>query len=391
MPAATTTAPRAGRPDVVYTFSYVSWQAAGERGWYMNEDRLARALPANERVGRVLVCDPLRSLPVKLIRDRMTRDRFVFPTSERAQLLQPVSLRRSYPSSLAGVKRRVAIYERALARGAHRMGLREPVVITANPLLAAFGELSWARSVTFYAFDDWAELPAQRRLWPVYRQGYSRFAASGRRVAAISDVLLERLAPSGPSCVCHSGIEPSEWFGAPNPPARMYGLSRPLLVYVGTLDARLDVEAVSAIARAMPEATLALVGPLVDAAHLRPLRDLANVEIRPPLGRAELAGLIRSADAGLVTHARSALTETMSPLKMYEYLAAGLPVLAADLPPMRRVAPTRTILVEDGGDYASGARAALALGRADEHERTSFIEQNSWAARHEQILNLALA
>jgi glycosyltransferase involved in cell wall biosynthesis len=382
---------RAGAAEVVFTFSYMTWQAAGERGWFGTEDRLARALPANERVGRLLVCDAMRSLPAKLVRDRLTREHIAFPSGEHARQVQPLGWRRSYPRTRSGIERRLAAYERALLRAVGEAGLRDPVVITANPLVAGFCEFPWARAVTFYATDDWSAYPPHRRWWPAYRESFARVASRGRRVAAVSEAALERVAPTGPCRVIPNGLEPGEWTGSPTPPPWINELSRPLFVYAGTLDSRLDVAALIAIARAQPEATLLLVGPLLDPRHLAPLRDLRNIEIRPPLGRRELAGLVRSADAGLIPHVRSPLTEAMSPLKLYEYLAAGLPVLAADLQPMRGVAPTRTILVEEGGDYAAAAREVVARGRAGEQERIAFVEHNSWGARHEQILDLALA
>lgn len=377
--------------DVVFTFSYVTWQGAGERGWFMPEDRLACALARNDRVSRLLVCDPLRSLPVKLVRDLMVREQVAFPSSGRARLVQPLGLRRRFPTSRTGVERRVAAYERALVRGVRRMRLRDPVVITANPLVAGFSDFSWARAVTFYATDDWSASPTHRRWWRAYRESFARIGSCGRRVAAVSEALLERIAPTGPGRVIANGIEPTEWTGRPVPPPWMNGLPRPLLVYAGTLDSRLDTEALLAIASARRDATLLLVGPLVDTGHLEPLRKAPNIQVRAPLGRRELAGLVRSADAGLITHVRTRLTEAMSPLKLYEYVAAGLPVLATDLPPMRSVAPTRAILVEAGGDYAAAVQEVLALGRAEERERIAFVEHNSWAARQEQILDLALA
>jgi len=48
------------------------------------------------------------------------------------------------------------------------------------------------------------------------------------------------------------------------------------------------------------------------------------------------------------------------------------------------------VLLTDGvGDFADLVPAALALGRADERRRTDFIEENSWATRHRQVLALA--
>ena len=376
--------------DVVFTFSYVTWQAAARRGWFMPEDRLARALVSHGRVRRVLVCDLMRSLPVKLVRDLATRGGEAFPAGERARLLQPVRLRRHDPTSLGGVQRAAAAYERALSNEVRRMGLVDPVVITAHPMLAGFLECPWARALTFYATDDWSAYPAHRRWWPAYRESFARVARSGRRVAAVSAPVLERLAPTGPNAVIPNGLEPAEWIGDPVPPGWLGGLRRPLLLYAGSLDARLDVVGLVEIARALPHATILLVGPLCDPQHLLPLRAVPNIEIRPALSRAAVTGLIRVADVGLIPHVRSPLTEAMSPLKLYEYLAGGLPVVAANLRPVRGVDP-RVTLVDDGAAYPDAVRAALELGRAAEDERLTFVQTNSWSARHDRLLDLALA
>ena len=71
-------------------------------------------------------------------------------------------------------------------------------------------------------------------------------------------------------------------------------------------------------------------------------------------------------------------------------LAAGLPVVASDLPPMRDVDP-RVALVGSGDGYAAAVEAALARGRAGENERIAFIAEHSWRARHDRLLDLALA
>ena len=386
-----------GARDVVFTFSYITWQAAARRGWFGSEDRLARTLLTHPRVRRVLVCDLIRSLPLKLARDLAgalrpapAQREDLFPAGERAQLVQPLRLlRRHDPTSMRGVQRVAAAYDSALARAASRMGMRDPVVITAHPLLAGFAEFGWARAVTFYAIDDWSAYQPNRRWWPAYRESFAAVRVRRRRVVSVSGTLRERLAPTGPSAVVPNGLEPSEWIGDPTPPGWQRDMLRPLLLYVGSLDARLDIVGLVAIARSLPEATVVLAGPLLDADHLHPLRAEPNVEIRPALSRAGVSGLIRVADVGLIPHTRSALTEAMSPLKLYEYLAGGLPVVAADLPPLRGVDP-RVLLVGGSGGYPAALRAALALGPAAEDERLTFVQTNSWAARHERLLELAL-
>ena len=85
------------------------------------------------------------------------------------------------------------------------------------------------------------------------------------------------------------------------------------------------------------------------------------MHIHPGVGRAELAATLRNAELALVAHRRTPLTEAMSPLKVYEYLAAGSPVISIDLPPVRGLGD-RVILVDAVVDFADVVDRALALG-----------------------------
>jgi glycosyltransferase involved in cell wall biosynthesis len=289
----------------------------------------------------------------------------------------------------AAVRRRFARYDDALRRAAERRGLRRPVVVTTHPLLAGFADLSWARAVTYYALDDWAAHPGYRRWQPAFEAAYASIRARGRRVCAVSPAIVETIAPSGPWAVVPNGIDPAEW-QRPRAPAWVDGLRRPLLVYVGTLDARLDVDAVRTAARGFPEATVVLAGPVADGRSLPALASLPNVEVMPALDRDDVVGLVHAADAALLPHVRNRLTEAMSPLKLYEYLAGGVPVASVDLPPVRGV-DDRVVICEAGGDFAATVGRALSLGHASEAERLAFVAANSWSGRHDRILDVALA
>ena len=377
------------RRDVVFTFSYLTWQAAAQRGWFMPEDRLARMLVEHERVGRLLVANQFRSWPRKVLRNRFTPEVEAFPADDRRRLIEPVRLRRIDSPRIGAIDRAYARYGRRLGEEAARFGLERPVVITAHPLVAGFADLSWASAVTFYAYDDLAAHHAYRRWWPAYNEAYSRIREAGTRVCAVSEVVLDAVAPTGEGLVVPNGIEPAEW-AAPQRPGWLEDDGRPLMVYVGALGARLDVPAVLRLAERFAHARLMFVGPSVDPDHLEPLRGAPNIELRPAVPREQVTGLIHAADVGLVPHVRSALTEGMSPLKLYEYLAGGIPVAGTDLPPMRGI-DRRVVLSPQGGDLNDAVERALEIGRAPEPERRAFIAANSWRARQDALLGLALA
>ncbi|MGN6872402.1 MAG: glycosyltransferase [Solirubrobacteraceae bacterium] len=382
---------RGDQPDVVFAFSRATWQAASRRGFFASEDRLALSLIHSDRIGRLLICNHARNGAIMLARRLTGSDRVPFPAEKRIDLVEPISLRRREPTSIAAVERAMSAYDRALSRAVRRHGLTRPDVITGNPLMAGFAELPWARSVTWYAIDDWSEHPAYSPWRNAYLEAYERVRRRGRAVAAVSQALLDRLDPMGPGIVVPNGLDPDEWTAETSPPAWFTELPGPVYSYVGALDIRIDTGWVRALALAEPSASILFVGPLAAPEHMAPLRDLPNVHFRAPVDRTALRGLIGAADVGLLPHHVTKLTSAMSPLKLLEYLAAGLPVAATDLEPVRAINSPRTVLTPAGGDFVAGARAALALGRTPEPERLEFIADNSWRSRHERVIDLALA
>jgi teichuronic acid biosynthesis glycosyltransferase TuaH len=378
--------------DVAYVFSSLTWEAAQRRGMGASEDRLVQTLLGHGAVDRLLVCEPFRSAPIRLARRVLQRGGVPFPTSERAALCSPTRLRRRDPVEIDALERACAAYERHMRRAAARLGMDRPAVIVAHPILAGLGRFEWAGPVTFYAIDDWTSYPPNRAWWPAYDVAIERLRQRRRRVAAVSAEIVERIAPTGPSLVVPNGIDPDEWLAPAPAPAWFRERPAPRLLYVGSLDERLDVEAIAAVARAFPDGSVTLVGPLLDEAHLAPLRAQANVAIRPPVGRTEVVGLIAASDACLIPHVRTPLTEGMSPLKLYEYLAGGRPVAATALPPIARVAHRRVVLAGEGPRaFADAVRQALAVGPAPAPERLRFLTDNAWRRRHEPLLRLAVA
>jgi teichuronic acid biosynthesis glycosyltransferase TuaH len=368
--------------DVVFALFQTSWSGAVARGLCMPEDRLAAALPAHPRVRRALVVNPPRNAAAHWLRPARTP----FPGPA---LHEPLRLRRADPADPSAARRDAAAYERSLRRAARRLGLERPAIITTHPVLAGFGDFGWAGPVTYYAWDDWTASEPHRRWWPVYEEAFAHLRARGRAVCAVSDTVCERIAPTGPVAILPNGIDPEEWLEPTCAPAWFYDRPGPRMLYVGSLDHRVDVDQLRRLAAAYPSGSITLVGDLLEPAHYEPLAAAANVEVRPRVARRELTGLVAAADVCLIPHVQTPMTEAMSPLKLYEYLAGGRPVAAVALPGITGVSP-RVALVAPGEDLAPAVEKALAGGPAGERERLAFIAENAWPRRFDAILELAL-
>ena len=377
----------ASAADYVFTFSYETYTDAMRRGMMRPPDRILSSLMRSREVRRLLVVDPFRWAPRVAATPFLDRD-VRFPSSERMSRHRPMRARRDDPTDVARLDAEYAAYDRSVLRAARRLHLDRPHVLTTNPLVAGFAPFEWTAGVTFFARDDWASSPARSAYWPAYLEAYRRIARSGRPVAAVSSAIIERIAPTGPAAVVPNGVEPAEWLAPlPPPPAWFDAIPGPRAVYVGTLDSRLDVPGIVDLATRRPELQVVLLGPLPEPSYVDRLRPLGNVHLHPSVGRGELVAVLRNSDLCLLAHRRTPLTEAMSPLKIYEYLAAGVPVISVDLPPVRSIGGP-VLLMDSVADFADAVPAALAIGRADEPQRAAFIEANSWTARHERIFAL---
>ena len=376
--------------DVVFTFSYVTWDGAMRRHMSFAQDRLAVRLLEHERVRRLVVADSYRSLPFAAARAALMRDGQPFPHDGRTSHHRPMRLRRRDPVRVSAVESTYRAYDHRLRKAAERAGLVRPSVITAHPLVAGFAPLDWAGPVTYFATDDWRGSPEYRRYWPIYDEAYRRLREAGRRVGAVSRPIIDRIDPTGPSAVIANGVDPMEW-----PPPRpgsswLSTLPGPRILYLGTLDGRIDADLVAALADRFPNGSIALVGPTRDAEHIDRCAAAANVYVRPPVQRRDVPSLLADADLCVIPHVRNRFTTAMSPLKLYEYLAAGRPVAAVDLGPIRDV-DERVVITDGDKTFVEAAAQALALGPATEAERQQFLARNSWDRRHERLLELALA
>lgn len=373
--------------DFVFTFSYESFADAQKRGMMRPPDRLVSTLIASPDVRRLLVADPFRSWVTSWARaiiDHAHRPR----VSDKVRHVSPRRFSRADPVDVSEIEAVYGSYERALFRAARGADLSTPKFITASPLVAGFTELAWAGPALYYARDDWLSSPARRQYWPAYREAYRRIAASGRAVAAVSQEIIDRIEPRGPHAVVPNGIEPVEWLSAqPTAPRWFEKIPGPRAVYVGTLDSRLDIDGLVRLARARPELHLVLIGPAPSAKFIAPLREETNIHIRGEVGRAEVVAVLRNTEITLLAHRTTPLTEAMSPLKVYEYLAAGRPVLATDLRPVRGLGPS-VHLASTVTDFIDLVDDALAQGIQSESARADFVSANAWTTRHQEILGL---
>jgi glycosyltransferase involved in cell wall biosynthesis len=148
---------------------------------------------------------------------------------------------------------------------------------------------------------------------------------------------------------------------AADPPADLRELRRPLIGYGGAFSARIDWEILRKVAN-RTTGTLVLVGPAVDEEGSRQLKDLSVLPSVAWLGHRgldEAPAYVAAFDAGLIPYKRSRFNDGSNPVKFYEYLAAGVPVISAALPALLAFGNVATF-TDDPASFADAANRAAA-------------------------------
>ncbi|MBY6539471.1 glycosyltransferase [Rhodococcus sp. BP-349] len=361
-----------------------TWADAVRRGFYSTADQMIMSLMEDERVPRVLVADHPRGV-LSRAKSLLRRD-VSAPHTPFLRGVRPWVVSTRTPTTRSAIERRYRAYDRQLAISSRRNGMAAPSLVTFNLYHAAYGSHDWASRVCFYAQDDESAIPRKADEAPLLSDAYRRVAERGIEVVAVSSVLLRRIDPTGPGHVVPNGVVPELWSN-PSAAVRDRSESRTTVAYAGSIDSRLDVTAIAQLAAAGHAVQLA--GHIADAAVGRELEGLDGVTLLGAVPRASVASFLASADVCLMAHRRTPLTEAMSPLKVYEYLCTGRPVVATSLgsyaeePDVRR----NVTLVDAGGDYVRAVEDALRRGPLDESVRALLAESLSWRRRHEPVIS----
>lgn len=272
---------------------------------------------------------------------------------------------------------------RALRR---RLGLDDFQLWTFMPNLADYvGTLGESLSVyycvdeysLFTSFDTERTLVAEREL---LARVDCVFATNGPLAEA-----KRRLNPE--THVAPHGVSQALFARALDPatplPDDLARLPAPVLGFFGTLEDWVDFDLIAEVAKRRPDWSTVLIGQeLADASALD---ELPNVHVLGRRRHEELPGYCKGFDVGLIPYRASEQLRFRNPIKLREYLSAGLPVVATEVPDVRAYGGWCTV-VNDASEFVSAVERALA-GDSEKlrHERSRAMEGETWEARVAEI------
>jgi glycosyltransferase involved in cell wall biosynthesis len=166
-------------------------------------------------------------------------------------------------------------------------------------------------------------------------------------------------------------------------PADIAALPRPIFGFVGVVGDWVDVNLVAELARRRPEASIVMIGPAT--ASIPAAASLPNVHWLGGRDHKLLPGYLKAFDVGLIPFRQVPLTHNANPIKLYEYVAAGVPTVSTSLPAVKPIDGS-VWLADDADSIARCCDEALRHNTAAERSaRSKLMLAHSWSQRLEQI------
>jgi len=253
----------------------------------------------------------------------------------------------------------------AVIGAAGSLGMRHPLLWINDPGAVGLAERTgWP---TMYdVTDDWlaADRPPAERERAAANE--ARLLGVAREVVVCSPELVRRKGATRPVVLIPNAVD-AEAYRRPAPRPGDLPAGR-VALYLGTAHPdRIDVDLCETTARELADGgTLVIVGPNLLGGDATERLRRAGAVLLGPRAREEVIGYLQHADVLVVPHVVTAFTDSLDPIKLYEYQAVGRPVVSTPVAGFRDAVDSR-VTVADRSAFPLAVRDALSASRPFPH------------------------
>ena len=254
------------------------------------------------------------------------------------------------------------------------LDLRRPLLWTYNPNTRFYLKLGRFQATIYHCVDRMQAQPGM----PEASLDVAEHDLCGavNAVFTTAPELQRTLAPLNAGTHLFGNVADADHFGSAlsqtlAPPPDLPCIAGPCLMFIGAIDGyKLDLVMLEALIARTPSWTYVLIGPIGDGdpdTDVEPLRSHPNVHLIGARPYAELPAYLSRADVALLPLQLNEYTRHMDPMKFFEYLAAGCPVVATAIPSLAAQGDVASLCPPDPEAFQ---RAIEALLRGDGPSRS---------------------
>ena len=284
------------------------------------------------------------------------------------------------------------LLEAGLRRSLSRLCFRDFWVWAYHPYLPDM-TMAGGHTVIYHCVDDLSSVPGLDG--PAFRRAEDKFLRRADVVFVTSPALADRCTAINPNTHFFPNVVDAEHFGkAMSPgqlPCDLEVIPEPRLCYHGVLsDFKIDFQLLLDAAVMRPEWHWVFIGEEREGQRcdfVEQLRKLPNVYFLGYRPYESLPDYLRGVQVGLLPSKLNEYTRSMFPMKYFEYLAAGVPVVSTPLDAVK----SQGMGVEFGAtakEFVVAIERQLGRGRLTAQDAEVMVQDNTWRSRTEKMLRV---
>lgn len=256
------------------------------------------------------------------------------------------------------------------------------VMISSWTPVALEARARWQWRVVYDCMDEWENFPG---IDPTLVRAEVTLARDADLLVVSAQRLLEKWQQAGRTGVLARNAADYDFYAERcRPNDLLAGTSHPIIGYYGAIADWFDVALVERAARERPHYSFVLIGGVFDV-DVTALEALPNVRLLGQRPYEQMPQFLHGFDVAIIPFKVNSITEATDPVKLYEYLAGGKPVVSTALPEVAS-RPAPVLVARDAGDFVRLLDVALAeTDPALPDRRRQFASGETWAARYRQI------
>ncbi len=269
------------------------------------------------------------------------------------------------------------IIQNSLKWAMDELNFEAPIVINAfNPIvgLPLAGKLNESKLI-YYCYDE-----IRAAQWCGKHGGNmeDQFLEKVDEVIVTSEGLFDSKSKKHPSVsLVKNGVDFNLFHEAYHPQTK----ARKTIGYIGSVDFRLDYDLISYLVKELPEYDFHFVGRIMEYNQAMKLDLLPNIQFFGAQQPKDITKFMREFDMGIIPFAKNEFTKNIYPLKINEYLSAGLPVISSDFASLKDFESLISIATSKE-EFVQAIRLEGDSNSSDkELQRIDAARQNDWSTR----------
>lgn len=165
-------------------------------------------------------------------------------------------------------------------------------------------------------------------------------------------------------------------------PKEYRGLNGKKVIYVGAIDEWVDLEIIAQIAVEVPNINIVIIGK--ERVSMKGLRKYKNIHILGPKSPCIIPAYLQHASVGIIPFKKNSLTDCIHPVKLYEYLASGLPVVSKNLEEIKNTG-LPVLMADEKDEFVEKILESFGISTEEKERLRKSVTDHTWERRFEIV------